>query len=162
MFSVLKDCSSVGSKKWFTVKDMASDFHCTGQAIRYHYQKLIEKDPSLKEELKREEYGKNNGGRYLFSERFYDAIKDSLMLPDELNEINSLFKDNVLGTRLQKALRGKKGYSLSKLTQSLINDMIFIKGLISNFKETDDVDLINQVEELIDKDLESIENLLKK
>lgn len=162
MFSILKDCSSVDSKKWFTVKDMANDFHCSDQTIRNHYKDLIKKDPSLKEELKREEYGKNNGGKYIFSERFYDVIKDSLMLPDELNEINSLFRDNTLGIRLQRLLRGKKGYSLSGLTQSLINDMIFIKGLISNFKKTDDADLINQVEELIDKELESVENLLKK
>lgn len=160
MFSIL--CSSFDSKKWFTVKDMANDFGYTEQTIRNHYQELIKKDPSLKGEFKREEYGKNNGGRYIFSERFYDAIKDSLMLPDELNEINSLFKDNVLGIRLQKALRGKKGYSLSKLTQNLISHLIVIKHLILNFKETDNIRLINQIDELVNEDLKDIENLLKK
>ena len=155
-------CSSVDSKKWFTVKDMAKDFGYSEQAIRNHCHDLIKKDPSLKGDFKRAEYGKNNGGKYIASKRLYDEVKNELMRPYESKEIDSLFRDNTLGTRLQRVLRGKKGYSLSRLTQDLINDMIFIKGLIFSFKKTDDVDLINQIEELIDKDLESMENLLKK
>lgn len=159
----MDDRFSAESEKWFTVKDMANDFHFSDQTIRNHYKDLIKENPDLEKEVKKQEYGKNNGGKLIFSKRFYDVIKDSFEFPNELHEISSLFgDDDSLGVNLQRILRGKKGYSLSRLTQELIKDMLYIKELISIFKNTGDVELVEQVDRLVGKDLEEIEKLLKK
>lgn len=146
--------------KKYSIKEMADEFGFGEQSIR-NYVKEYENSSEFKEgDVKKVQYGKNNGGKFEVSERVYDWIKEKLQLREENDDLNDLFNKKELATKLQKTLRGKRNKSVSVMAEQYIEHLYLLKGWLEDYKNNLNLALIDQALGMIDADLEEIAVLL--